>query len=188
MPPGMINTFDLPAAAMKDMAAVPPREVSYVAPPNARGDQVLQPRNENGVKVFDIEASVIRWNILPDVAVEAYAYNRQVPGPRLQLTEGDQVRINFHNALPESTTVHWHGLIVPNEMDGPAKIAQQPVPPGGSYKYEFTVGQSGTYFYHSHDHPDRQQALGLYGALLGRGLIKPQPQSHGGDFCESQIG
>ena len=166
MPPGMINTFDLPGEAMKDMAAVKPRQVVYKAPPDAKGDRVLEPRVENGVKVFDIEASIIQWNILPDVAVEAYAYNRQVPGPRLQLTEGDHVRINFHNALPETTTVHWHGLIVPNEMDGPAKITQKPVPPGGSYTYEFTVGQSGTYFYHSHDHPDRQQALGLYGALL----------------------
>ncbi|RTL75148.1 MAG: DUF4396 domain-containing protein [Bradyrhizobiaceae bacterium] len=166
MPPGMINTFDLPGEAMKDMAAVKPRQVTYIAPPDAKGDQVLQPRIENGVKVFELEASVIRWNILPDVAVDAYAYNHQVPGPRLQMTEGDHVRINFHNNLPESTTVHWHGLIVPNEMDGPAKITQDPVPPGGSYTYEFTVGQSGTYFYHSHDHPDRQQALGLYGALL----------------------
>jgi hypothetical protein len=166
MPPGMINTFDLPGEAMKDMAAVKPRQVLYKAPPDAKGDQVLEPRVENGIKVFDIEASIIRWNILPDVAVEAYAYNHQVPGPRLQLTEGDRVRINFHNALPESTTVHWHGLIVPNEMDGPAKVTQDPVPPGGSYTYEFDVAQSGTYFYHSHDHPDRQQALGLYGALL----------------------
>lgn len=166
MPPGMINTFDLPGEAMKDMAAVKPRQVAYVAAPDARGDKVLAARIENGIKVFDIKAEIIRWNILPDVAVEAYAYNRQVPGPRLQVTEGDRVRINFRNALPESTTVHWHGLIVPNEMDGPAKVTQDPVPPGGSYTYEFDVGQSGTYFYHSHDHPDRQQALGLYGALL----------------------
>ena len=166
MPPGMINTFDLPGEAMKDMAAVKPRAVTFRAPKQARGDQVLQPRLESGVKVFDIEASVIRWNILPDVAVAAYAYNRQVPGPRLQLTEGDHVRINFRNNLPESTTIHWHGLIVPNTMDGPAKITQDPVQPGGSYRYEFDVGQSGTFFYHSHDHPDRQQALGLYGAIL----------------------
>jgi FtsP/CotA-like multicopper oxidase with cupredoxin domain len=166
MPPGMINTFDLPGEAMKDMAAVKPRQVTFEAAPDAKGDRVLQPRIENGVKIFDIEASIIRWNILPDVAVEAYAYNRQIPGPRLQLTEGDHVRINFRNALPESTTVHWHGLIVPNEMDGPANVTQKPVPPGGTYTYEFDVGQSGTYFYHSHDHPDRQQGLGLYGAIL----------------------
>ncbi|MHC2439970.1 FtsP/CotA-like multicopper oxidase with cupredoxin domain [Bradyrhizobium sp. USDA 4451] len=166
MPPGMIGTFDLSGDAMKDMAAVKPRQVGYVAPADARGDRVLEPRIENGVKVFDIDASVIRWNILPDVAVDAYAYNRQIPGPRLQLTEGDHVRINFHNNLPESTTVHWHGLIVPNAMDGPAEITQPPIPPGGSYTYEYEVGQHGTYFYHSHDRPDRQQALGLYGALI----------------------
>jgi len=166
MPPGMIMTFDTPGAAMKEMAAVNPRQVVYKAPADARGDNVLKPRIENGIKVFDIEASIIRWNILPDVSVEAYAYNRQVPGPRLQLTEGDHARINFRNSLPESTTVHWHGLIVPNDMDGPAEITQPPVAPGGQYTYEFTVDQSGTYFYHSHDHPDRQQGLGLYGALL----------------------
>jgi FtsP/CotA-like multicopper oxidase with cupredoxin domain len=166
MPPGMIMTFDTPGEAMKDMAAVSSRQVAYRAAADARGDKVLEPRIESGVKVFDIEASIIRWNILPDVSVEAYAYNHQVPGPRLQLTEGDHVRINFHNNLPESTTVHWHGLIVPNEMDGPAKITQDPIPPGGNYAYEYTVGQNGTYFYHSHDHSDRQQGLGLYGALI----------------------
>jgi len=127
---------------------------------------VLQPKIENGVKIFDIEASVIKWNILPDVTVDGFAYNRQIPGPRLELTEGDRVRINFRNALPETTTVHWHGLILPNAMDGPAEITQAPIPPGGSYVYEFTVGQSGSYFYHSHDHSDRQQGLGLYGALI----------------------
>jgi len=121
-----------PAEAMKDMAAVSPRQFRYKAPADARGDKVLEPRLENGVKVFDIEASIIRWNILPDVSVEAYAYNHQVPGPRLQLTEGDHVRINFHNNLPESTTVQRHGLIVPNEMDGPAKITQEPVPPAAT--------------------------------------------------------
>jgi hypothetical protein len=162
MPPGMIMPFDTPGEAMRDMAAVPPWRVSYQSPADARGDQLLEPRIEDGVKVFEIEASVMRWNI----SVEAYAYNRQVPGPRLQLNEGDSVRINFRNRLPESTTVHWHGLIVPNEMDGPAEITQKPIGPGESFTYEFTVGQSGTYFYHSHDHPDRQQALGLYGALL----------------------
>jgi len=166
MPPGMIMDFDTPAAAMRDMSAIHPRQVAYRAGKDARGDTVLEARIENGVKVFDIEASVIRWTILDGVEVDAYAFNRLVPGPRLQLVEGDRVRINFRNALPESTTVHWHGLIVPNEMDGPAEITQKPVPPGGSYRYEYTVQQSGTFFYHTHDHADRQQAFGLYGALL----------------------
>jgi FtsP/CotA-like multicopper oxidase with cupredoxin domain len=176
MPPGMIMDFDTPAAAMRDMAAIHPRQVAYRASSDARGDQVQEPRIEDGVKVFDIEASVVRWSILKDVQVDAYAFNRQVPGPRLRLVEGDRVRINFRNALPESTTVHWHGLVVPNEMDGPAKITQKPIPPGGTYVYEYTIEQSGTFFYHTHDHADRQQAFGLYGALLiePRGTAEPR--------------
>jgi FtsP/CotA-like multicopper oxidase with cupredoxin domain len=166
MPPGMVMPFDEPAEAMREMAAVLPNQVSYDAPADAKGDQVLQPRIENGVKIYDIEASVIKWYILPGVTVDAYAYNHQIPGPHLALTEGDHVRINFTNHLPESTTVHWHGLIVPNSMDGPANVTQKPIEPGQSFTYEFTVAQSGTYFYHSHDHSDRQQALGLYGALI----------------------
>jgi len=166
MPPGMIMDFDTPAEAMRDMRAIHPRDVSYTAPIEARGDQALRPRLENGVKVFDLEASVVRWHILDDVYMDAYAFNRQVPGPRLELTQGDTVRINFRNRLPESTTVHWHGMIVPNGMDGPAEITQDPVKPGGTYTYEFTVTQAGTYFYHTHDDADRQQSVGLYGALI----------------------
>jgi FtsP/CotA-like multicopper oxidase with cupredoxin domain len=166
MPPGMIMTRDMPAAAMRDMAAVDPDEVSYTAPRDARGDQLLAPRIENGVKVFDLETSVIEWNILSDVRVMAYAFNRQIPGPRIRVTEGDHVRINLTNHLPESTTVHWHGLILPNGMDGPAEITQDPIEPGRTFTYEFTTQQSGTYFYHTHDHVDRQQALGLFGALI----------------------
>lgn len=168
MPPGMITTPETPADAMLDMAAADPRLSSFTAAPTARGDQLLAPRIENGVKVFDLDASVIRWNILPGVEVTAYAINHQVPGPRLEFIEGDHVRINFTNHLPDRATMHWHGLIVPNAMDGPGDITQVPVPPGGSYTYEYVVRQSGTYFYHSHTRPDRQQALGLYGALIVR--------------------
>jgi FtsP/CotA-like multicopper oxidase with cupredoxin domain len=170
MPPGMIMTYDTPGQSMLDMAAVDPRDVAYTAPPDARGDQLLQPRMENGVKVYDLETSVIKWNILPHEQVMAYAYNRQVPGPRIRLTQGDRVRINVTNNLPEATTVHWHGLIVPNNMDGPAEVTQDPIEPGQVFTYEFTVGQAGTFMYHTHREPDRQQALGLYGALI----IDPQ--------------
>jgi len=166
MPPGMIMTNDMPAAAMRDMAAVNPDDVSYSAPPGARGDSTLQPRIEGGVKVFDLEASVIEWNILHDKKVMAYAFNRQVPGPRLRITEGDRVRINVTNKLPEATTVHWHGLVVPNGMDGPADVTQAPIQPGKSFTYEFTANQRGTFFYHSHTDADRQQALGMYGAFI----------------------
>jgi FtsP/CotA-like multicopper oxidase with cupredoxin domain len=166
MPPGMVMSRDTPADAMREMAAIDPGEVSYSAPADARGDRALEPRVEDGVKVFDLDVSVIEWNILPDQRVEAYAFNRQVPGPRLRVTEGDHVRINVTNDLPEATSVHWHGMILPNRMDGAAEVTQKPIEPGETFTYEFTAGQAGTYFYHSHKEPDRQQGLGMYGALI----------------------
>jgi manganese oxidase len=86
MPPGMVMSRDTPAAAMREMAAIDPGEVSYTAPTEARGDRTLEPRMENGVKVFDLDVSVIEWNILPNEQVEAYAFNRQVPGPLIRVT------------------------------------------------------------------------------------------------------
>ena len=166
MAPGMIMDFDTPGAAMRDMSAVDPRRVSYRAADDEIGGRILAPSVDGAIKVFDLEASVIRWSILPGETVEAYAFNEQVPGPTLRIKEGDRVRINVRNRLPESTTVHWHGLILPNEMDGPAEITQAPIEPGNSFTYEFDVEQHGTYFYHTHDHVDRQQSLGLYGALI----------------------
>ena len=166
MPPGMIMDRDTPAEAMRDMAAVHPRYVTVRHGLDVRGDRELRPRDENGVKVFDLETSIVRWKILPDVHVDAYTYNGQVPGPRLHFRQGDRVRINVTNRLPETTTTHWHGLILPNVMDGAAHATQEPIQNGQVYRYEFTAVQSGTFFYHSHDHVDRQQALGLYGAMV----------------------
>ena len=166
MPPGMVMTRDMPGAAMREMAAVDPDDISYRAPADARGAQPLEPRLEDGIKVFDLEVSVIEWNILPGQRMMAYAFNRQVPGPTIRLTIGDRVRINVKNGLPEATSVHWHGLVLPNAMDGPAFITQPPIEPGETYVYEYTVRQAGTFLYHSHLEPDRQQALGMYGALI----------------------
>jgi hypothetical protein len=166
MPPGMIMLRDTPGEAMRDMSAVHPRYVTARYGLDRRGDQELAPRVENGVKIFDLETSVVRWQILPDVHVDAFAFNGQVPGPRLHFRQGDRVQINVTNKLPATTTVHWHGLVLPNVMDGAARVTQKPIASGELYRYEFTAVQSGTYFYHSHDHVDRQQALGLYGAMI----------------------
>ncbi len=131
MPPGMIMTQGMSATSMKDMAAVDLTKVSYTAPAGARGDQPLQPSvASDGAKVFNLDVSIIKWNILPGVQVAAYAFNRQIPGPRISITEGDHVRINVKNDLPEPTTVHWHGLVVPNQSDGPADVTQKPIEPG----------------------------------------------------------
>jgi len=179
MPPGMIMPRDTSAEKMQEMAAVHPRLVAREYGMEAKGDLPLEPRMENGVKVFNLEVSVIRWHILPNVAVDAFAYNGQIPGPRIRVSRGDHVRIIVHSQLPESTTVHWHGLVLPNKMDGPAFITQDPIRTGDSYIYEFTADQAGTFFYHSHDHPDRQQGLGLYGAFIidPRGPEKNEPKA-----------
>jgi manganese oxidase len=166
MPPGMIMTQDTPAAAMLDMSAVDPRDVSATYGLETQGARPLAPRVENGVKVFDLVTSVIRWQILPAVSVTAYAFNGQIPGPTLRFRQGDRVRIDVTNRLPDTTTVHWHGLVLPNVMDGAANITQKPIESGQVYRYEFTAVQAGSFLYHSHDHVDRQQALGLYGALI----------------------
>jgi FtsP/CotA-like multicopper oxidase with cupredoxin domain len=166
MPPGMIMDRNTSADAMRDMSYADPRRATARYDLAARGDQELPFRLDGGTKVFELTAAPIRWTILPDVTVDAYAYNGQIPGPRIHIRQGDHVRIEVRNALPEQTTVHWHGLILPNQMDGPAEITQDPIPPGGLYIYEFTATQHGTYFYHPHAKPDRTQALGLYGALI----------------------
>jgi manganese oxidase len=166
MPRGMIMDRDTPADAMRDMAFADPRYIKASYGIDVKGDQDLPFRMENGVKVFELRPAVIKWTILPGVTVDAYAYNGQIPGPRIHIKQGDRVRIEVHNDLPQDTTVHWHGLILPNQMDGPAYVTQPPIKPGGSYTYEFNVEQHGTYFYHPHAKPDRTQALGLYGALI----------------------
>jgi manganese oxidase len=166
MPPHMAMDRDTPADAMHDMSYADPRKATASYDLGTKGDRELAPRIENGVKVFDLTAAPIRWTILPGVTVNAYAYNGEVPGPRLHIRQGDRVRINLSNKLPEATTIHWHGLILPNGMDGPAEITQAPVKSGGTFTYEFAATQHGTYFYHPHAKPDRTQALGLYGALI----------------------
>jgi FtsP/CotA-like multicopper oxidase with cupredoxin domain len=166
MPPGMQMYRTTTAAAMREMSFADSRLVGAQFPIQARGDRELPFKLDGGVKVFELTASVIRWRILTGVAVDAYAYNDQIPGPRIHIREGDRVRIRVRNDLPEATTVHWHGLILENAMDGPSEITQPPIPPGGFFDYEFTARQHGTYFYHPHAEPDRTQALGLYGALI----------------------
>ena len=100
----------------------------------------------------------------PDTAV--WAYNGTVPGPVLRFRQGDTARIAFANALPEPTTVHWHGLRVPNAMDGVPALSQTEVPAGGTFAYEFELKDAGTFWYHPHANSARQVARGLSGAFI----------------------
>ncbi|MDX2165283.1 MAG: multicopper oxidase domain-containing protein [Gammaproteobacteria bacterium] len=104
-------------------------------------------------------------------SVQAIAVNNQIPGPTLHFKEGDTVTINVFNHLNVGTTIHWHGLIIPWQMDGVEGISQDAIPPGGVFHYHFTLHQSGTYWYHSH--AGFQEQLGDYGAII----IDPQKKS-----------
>jgi hypothetical protein len=125
---------------------------------------------ENGVKVFHLSAEIIQREILPasDMgpakSVKIWGYNGSVPGPTIEVNEGDHVRIYFHNNLPEHTTVHWHGLEIPVNMDGVPYVSQEPVKPGGVFVYDFTLHQNGTYFYHSHG--AMQEMMGMIGLFI----------------------
>lgn len=141
----------------------------------ARGSQPATFREESEIKTYDLTAGRVRWNILPDQLVVAWAYNGQVPGPLIRVTEGDRLRINFRNDLPEPTTVHWHGLPVPYQMDGVPEISQPAVPPGGAFTYEFEAKPAGTFFYHSHVNEAKQIGLGLSGAIVIDPSEGPRP-------------
>lgn len=138
----------------------------------ARGGQILSHTVENGVWVFNLAAKPVRWAILPDTRVTAWTYNGVVAGPELRVPYGQRVRILVKNDLPDATTVHWHGIDVPNAMDGVPGITQEPIAPGGTFTYEFDAvpagrdSSGGTFFYHSHVQEDRQLGLGLAGAFV----------------------
>ena len=95
---------------------------------------------------------------------EAIAANNQIPAPTLHFKEGDHVTINVYNHLDKGTSIHWHGIILPWQMDGVEGISQKPIPPGGVFHYRFTLHQSGTYWYHAHANVQEQE--GLYGAII----------------------
>ncbi len=146
---------------------------AFPAATKGKGGVLMQPRIERGVKVYDLTATTLRWETEPGKFVEAWAYNEQVPGPEIRVREGDRVRLNVRNELPESTAVHLHGLELPNDQDGVPFITQPPIRPGETYTYEFTVPNAGSHMYHSHYNAAKQVALGLLGAFI----VEPRDRS-----------
>lgn len=124
----------------------------------------LAHETDGTVKVFRLIAEPVKRKIAPFKILDVWGYNGSCPGPAIQVQQGDRVRVLFENRLPESTSLHWHGLEVPIEQDGVPWISQKPVPPGGRYTYEFTVHQEGTFFYHAHS--AMQEMMGLIGMFV----------------------
>ncbi|MGQ0670002.1 MAG: multicopper oxidase domain-containing protein [Actinomycetota bacterium] len=147
---------------------------AFPAETEAHGNQPLEPTIQEGVKIFQITAGVVQWEISPGVFKEAFAYNGQVPGPQIRVQGGDRVRFVLQNELPQPTVLHFHGMTVPNAMDGVPYITQDPVMPGGYFVYEFKVKDpAGTYVYHSHFNSTEQVGKGLFGALIVEPEGKP---------------
>ncbi|WP_235587067.1 multicopper oxidase family protein [Ferroacidibacillus organovorans] len=126
-----------------------------------------QYRVEHGVKVFHLVAEPVKQEVSKGVFMNAWGYNGSTPGPTIVVHEGDRVKIVVSNHLKVPTSVHWHGLIVPNNMDGVPGLEPGPaIQPGKSYAYEFTVKQVGTFMYHSHVQPSTQEMMGLDGMFI----------------------
>lgn len=160
------------SCGMKDQYTLP--QVLDVPPYHGPWDmQKLTDKNPDpSIVEVDLEAKVTDVEYLPGKTTPAWAYNGSVPGPLIEAKVGDRVIVHFKNSLPDPTTIHWHGVRVPNNMDGHT-LMMNPVPAGGSFDYSFQVQDAGTYWYHPHVRSDSQVEKGLYGALVVRAANEP---------------
>ena len=135
----------------------------HVTVPNG---SLLPSRVVGGVRVYHLRAEQIDHELAPGLKIKAWGYNGSTPGPVIEATEGERVRIYVTNALPERTSVHWHGIFVPHGMDGVAGLTQAPIEPGKTFRYEFTFDRAGTFMYHPHADEMTQIALGMMGMIV----------------------
>jgi FtsP/CotA-like multicopper oxidase with cupredoxin domain len=146
---------------------------AFAAKTQRHGSQPLEPRLVEGVKLFELTAQKIGWEVEPGKWLPAYAYNNQVPGPLIRVTEGDAVRVVLTNRMDESTAIHFHGQRTPNKMDGVPFVTQPPIKPGETFAYEFVAKPSGSHMYHSH----HNAAVQVPGGLLGAFIVEPKDPS-----------
>src|SRR5476651_2420429 len=160
----------LPEAATQSSAATMPP----LMPPNGRpynpvvtlNGWTLPWRMKDNVKEFHLVAEPVVREIAPGMTANLWGYNGSSPGPTIEVVEGDRVRIFVTNKLNEPTSVHWHGIVLPNGMDGVAGLNQKSIQPGETFKYEFTLKQNGTFMYHPHSDEMFQIALGMEGFFI----------------------
>ena len=164
-PPPPTSPLQLPAPAVTVAIPKPPAGEHYT-PVIVPDGHTLPFEKRGGVKVFHLIAEPLRHQIAPGLEIEAWGYNGSTPGPLIEAVVGDRVRIYVTNKLPEPTTVHWHGVLVPNGMDGVAGLTQNPIPPGKTFKYDFTFTKPGTFMYHPHFDEMTQIAFGMVGMIV----------------------
>lgn len=143
------------------------RTKAFPAATKGLGAQPLEPTVlADGTKRFDLTAAVTKWEVEPGKVVDAWTYNGVVPGPTIHVGVGDHVRIVLKNDLPQSTSIHFHGVLVPNAMDGVPDITQPPIKPGETFTYDFVTREAMVGIYHSHHHAEHQVPDGLFAPFL----------------------
>ena len=136
--------------------------------------EALTPAQGGQVREFSLRAAPAILELRPGLSTNVWAYNGTVPGPELRVKVGDLIRVSLTNSLPGSTSIHWHGLPVPNGQDGVAGVTQDATPSGGRATYAFLAATAGTYWYHPHQNSAEQEDRGLYGTVI----VEPREGSH----------
>jgi FtsP/CotA-like multicopper oxidase with cupredoxin domain len=138
---------------------------------------------DGNVKVFQVTCQQVDWEIEPGKKIRAMTYNGLVPGPEIRVTEGDTVRVVCKNEMTESTSIHFHGVLVPNKYDGVPYVTQPPITPGTSFTYEFVARNPGSHMYHSHHNAAEQVTKGLIGSFI----IEPKDKSKDPAFDKEYV-
>ncbi|NGY04584.1 multicopper oxidase family protein [Solimonas terrae] len=160
--PGM----SMPPAATPEPSPAPALGGARYRPVHTPNGWTLPFRINDGVKEFHLVAEEIEHEFAPGCVARCWGYNGGTPGPTIEAVEGDRVRIYVTNHLPEATSVHWHGILLPSGMDGVSGLNQPGIAPGETYVYEFTLRQHGTQLYHPHADEMTQMALGMMGLFV----------------------
>jgi FtsP/CotA-like multicopper oxidase with cupredoxin domain len=148
--------------------------LAFPAETEGLGNVLLEPTVlADGTKEFHLTAAITDWEVEPGRVVQAWTYNGMVPGPMIQLEVGDKVRVVVDNQLPMGTDVHFHGVKVPNSMDGVAPLTQPLIEPGTTFTYEFTTREPAVAMYHAHHHGQMQVPNGLFGTVMVGEVEKP---------------
>lgn len=174
-----IHAHDAPAPGAKP--APHAHRIEYVATPGQGGERLAYTL-DNGVKVFEIEAREVEWEVTPGKKVTAWTYGGTVPGPEIRVTEGERVRLVIKNSLPEATSLHPHGLKVPPSQDGvPGLGGARAIEPGETGIMEFVATPAGTHWYHSHVNSTEQVNRGMYGPFIVEPK-EPEPVTYDRDY------
>lgn len=162
VPPNMRGKVAPDTPAEKSKIIAPGGQLAVVTP----NGSTLPWIEKDGLKIGHLIAGPVDHEFAPGMKAQCWGYNGQTPGPTIEAIEGDRLRLYVSNQLSEPTSLHWHGLILPNGMDGVAGLTQRAIPPGETFVYEFTLRYPGTFMYHPHFDEMTQIALGMAGMFI----------------------